>query len=391
VRPSHGRQNIGASDLGYTARILTGRIRLPFMHSGALRAALSVLALLSGSPAIADRNVSDEALQRCAAIVEALDRLACYDALAGRQQPSPPAREPAVSRSTSPDRAPEAQPPAPASQPTTASAHLTYLARHWDLEPGAKDGTFVLEPHKQNYFLPARYTTSPNDQPVSPTEGPATPVALNHVEAKFQFSLKTKVVERAFDGYADLWLAYTQQSSWQAYNAPLSRPFRETDYEPETMLVFPTNYELLGLRGRFINLGLVHQSNGRSDPLSRSWTRVYAQFGFERGDFALLARTWYRIPESASSDDNPDIEHFLGYGDLVAVYKWNERNTVSLLVRNNLSTNANKGALQLDWSFPLYGKLKGYVQLFSGYGESLIDYNWRQTTFGVGVLFTDWM
>ncbi len=365
---------------------------MQYMRSAAFRAALTALALLSGAPAIADRNLSDEAIQRCAAIVEAPDRLACYDALAGRpQQPSPPAREPAVSQSTPPDRASEPQPPAAPPQARTASAHLTYLARHWDLEPGAKEGTFVLEPHKQNYFLPARYTTSPNDQPVSPTEGPATPVALDHVEAKFQFSLKTKVVERAFDGYADLWLAYTQQSSWQAYNAPLSRPFRETDYEPETMLVFPTSYELLGLRGRFINLGLVHQSNGRSDPLSRSWNRVYAQFGFERGDFALLARTWYRIPESASSDDNPDIEHFLGYGDLVAVYKWNERNTVSLLVRNNLSANANKGALELDWSFPLYGKLKGYVQLFSGYGESLIDYNWRQTTFGVGVLFTDWM
>ena len=89
--------------------------------------------------------------------------------------------------------------------------------------------------------------------------------------------------------------------------------------------------------------------------------------------------------------ENPDIERFLGYGDLLAVYKWNTQNTVSLLVRNNLRTGDNKGAVQLDWSFPLYGGLKGYVQFFSGYGESLIDYNWRQTTFGIGVLLTDWM
>jgi phospholipase A1 len=104
-----------------------------------------------------------------------------------------------------------------------------------------------------------------------------------------------------------------------------------------------------------------------------------------------MARAWYRIPESYSDDNNPDIEHFLGYGDLLAVYKWNPRNTMSLLVRNNLSWNDNKGGYQLDWSFPLYGRLKGYVQVFTGYGESLIDYNWRQTTFGIGVLLTDWM
>src|SRR3954447_4056293 len=340
-------------------------------------------------PASAHSIVTDEAMRRCAAVTDAHERLACFDTLAGGLLPQADAKSDV--QTPAPVVAPLPDPRAAALQEGVPEPGLSFLSRHWELDTAAKQGTFLLRPHKQNYFLPVRWSSSPNNQPMSPTQPPPPALALDNIESKFQLSLKTKVMERVFGSNADVWLAYTQQSSWQVYNSPLSRPFRETDYEPEAILVFPVNYDLLGLHGRFVNVGLVHQSNGRSDPLSRGWNRIYTQFGFERGNFALMARAWYRISPSYSNDDNPDIERFLGYGDLLAVYKWNERNTVSLLVRSNLRTSDNKGAFQLDWSFPLYGRLKGYVQLFSGYGESLIDYNWRQTTFGVGVLLTDWM
>jgi phospholipase A1 len=48
--------------------------------------------------------------------------------------------------------------------------------------------------------------------------------------------------------------------------------------------------------------------------------------------------------------------------------------------------------VQLDWATPVsnsLGALKLHVQLTSGYGETLIDYNHRQTTIGVGVSFGD--
>ena len=36
-------------------------------------------------------------------------------------------------------------------------------------------------------------------------------------------------------------------------------------------------------------------------------------------------------------------------------------------------------------------QLRGYVQFFSRYGESLIDYNWNQTTIGAGIALSDGM
>ena len=48
------------------------------------------------------------------------------------------------------------------------------------------------------------------------------------------------------------------------------------------------------------------------------------------------------------------------------------------------------GSIQLNYVFPIKGHLRGQVQLFDGYGETMIDYNHRQTTLGIGISFADW-
>jgi phospholipase A1 len=266
---------------------------------------------------------------------------------------------------------------------------LSTLSRHWELDDEAKQGAFLFRPHHPNYFLPVKYSNSPNNTPFQESF-PQPDLGLDPLETELQLSFKIKGMEGVFGhDNVDLWFGYTITSFWQAYNNTISSPFRETNYEPEAMLVFRTNYEIAGFRGRFLNLGMVHQSNGRSEGLSRSWNRVYAQIGFERDNLALLIRPWYRIPER-DEDDNPDIEDYLGHGDLQVVYR-KGKNAYSLLLRNNFKSSDNHGALKLNWSFPLYGRLKGYVQYFNGYGESLIDYNYSQQSIGFGVSLTEGM
>ena len=63
---------------------------------------------------------------------------------------------------------------------------------------------------------------------------------------------------------ASLWVGYTQQSHWQVYNSEASRPFRETNYEPEVMLAFHPDRRLLGFDWRLLDVSLVHQYNARA-------------------------------------------------------------------------------------------------------------------------------
>ena len=321
-------------------------------------------------------------LAECAAIAEDKARLACFDALAAGQA-APSVTQPRA------DEAPQAAgtrplPPRrsdPFSIQFDQRTEASSLAEQWEVGEENKRGVFAFRPHHPNYLL-VNYNPSPNEAPYRALRGPNAP-GLAHSEIAFQLGFKMKLAENVFATPADFWFGYTQESYWQASNRSVSSPFRENNYQPELMVVAPVNFSLLGLRARFVNVGFVHQSNGQGTALSRSWNRVYVQAGLERGNFALLARVWHRIRESAETDDNPDITDYLGHGDLYATYRW-RGHIFSALARYNPATN--RGAARLGWAFPIAGNLKGYVQAFSGYGQTLIDYNASQTSLGFGVL-----
>jgi phospholipase A1 len=286
-----------------------------------------------------------------------------------------------------------AQPPEPAPapevglsppEPEDSAPAGSALEQRLRQEHQAKRSRFSLLPHKPNYLLPVTYNTSPGRGDVS-----SVGEELDPVEVKFQISLKTPILDDFIAGKGTLYVAYSQLAFWQAYKSQNSSPFREINFEPEIFIAYPTGYHLLGVSSQFVTLGFNHQSNGRSEPHSRSWNRIIANFVFQMGDVYVNFRPWVRIPESIETDDNPNMEKYYGYGELSALYA-RDNHTFNLLLRNNLRQD-NKGALQLDWSFPVHGKVKGYLQFFTGYGESLIDYNHSNTRLGVGVMLSDWL
>ena len=216
-------------------------------------------------------------------------------------------------------------------------------------------------------------------------------LGLQDTETKFQISLKSKLWENILGNNGDLWFGYTQSSRWQLFNSQLSRPFRETDYEPELILNFRTQYDLpWGWTGRMSGVSFTHVSNGRDIPLSRSWNRVIGQFGIDRPGWTLVARPWWRVHEDRSSDDNPDIEDYMGRGEILVTRNWGGHEISALLRHSLRGGDRSHGAVELNWAFPIYGELKGYLQFFSGYGESLIDYNHSANYVGLGVSLIEW-
>ena len=259
------------------------------------------------------------------------------------------------------------------------------LSHRWELDSSNKRGTFILTPYRPIYILPGRWSSNPNESPVSENPNYVYPfkAPLDKYEAKFQLSFKTKILQGMFWNHGDLWIAYTQRSHWQIYNQKLSRPFRETNYEPEVILNFATNYNVLGFKARMAGLSFTHQSNGRALPLSRSWNRVIGHMGFEKKNWSVFLRGWYRLKDE--EDENPAIADYLGRGDVQVVH-FVGKNIFSLRGVHSLRTGTNNhGQLQFDWTFPVVKNLKGYLQLMDGYGETLIDYNHRQTIIGIGV------
>lgn len=356
--------------------------------------------------------VANDAALQCTLLQDNALRLACYDKVfAAQLPPEQPLSEhetdgkpqldvvQSVRQSIGNKEAtlvfdtPEGQ-AGPSQELADAAAAYTPLSQMYDLDANDPHGILTVREHNPMYLMPVWYNSSPNYAPSSPTRGVALQERFSdqkRIETKMQVSFKSKIAEDLFKSRADLWFGYTQKSDWQIYNqGRRSAPFRNTDYEPEIFITQPVKSQLpWGGRLRMLGVGFAHQSNGQSRPESRSWNKVYAMAGMEWGKLTVIPRVWMRLFDSSGEDnDNPDLTKYLGYGDVKLQYRLNDKHNFSTTLRYN--PKSGYGAAEAAYTFPIKGKLQGVVRGFHGYGESLIDYNHKQSGIGFGLMFNGW-
>lgn len=374
--------------------------------------ALLASATGAGAQSAAPRAESAPDWRECARIDAAAARLDCYDRwAAGNTAPAPAAAPGAAA----PDSAPPAV-DAPAARPQHEQPDAPALAAHdcrdprhgqtsrfWELEQATDCGTFRLRGYRP-LSLSVVGADAVNVQPGSPASGreAGEPVDYRTSEMRVQLSVRTKLATGLLprphpEARDSLWFAYTQQSYWQLFSPRISRPFRTTDHEPELVYVYPLDLARSpGWHLRFAGLGLVHQSNGQSRPLSRSWNRVYLMAGAEMDErWSVQARLWQRLRERGDSDDNPDIERYVGRAELRIAWQAHPKHTLGLTLRHALQ-GGGKGSARLEWLRALgegadgrRSNLRLHAQLFSGYGDSLVDYNFERRVFMLGLSLLD--
>lgn len=232
-------------------------------------------------------------------------------------------------------------------------------------------GDFDLHPYKKTYIMPITYDFKNSGD-------------REQKETQFQFSLEKPLIHNFFNQNEIISFAYTQKSFWQTFKE--SAPFRENNYEPEFFVNVPIENDYL----KSYKISLNHQSNGQGGLLSRSWNRVYLESMLQFDELFVKPKIWYIIPEG-NQNDNPNIEDYMGYGELNFIYSY-KKHQLDLLLRNNLKSD-NKGAIDLTWTFPLpfienQKNVYGMINYFNGYGNSLIDYDRQVNKIGFGIALT---
>ena len=221
----------------------------------------------------------------------------------------------------------------------------------------------------------------PVNEPALSANEPMYFVIGSRTTARFQLSFKYRLFDP--DSRPVEWLpplsglnfGYTQTSLWELGED--SAPFRDTSYRPSFFWQGATKGQ--GLMPDLLRGGYEHESNGNDGASSRSIDTLFAHpvwsTKFGDGRTLIIAPKFYGY---LNKDDNPDIQRYRGYADLKLRY--GKEDGWILATQLRIGTSGH-GSAQFDLSWPLDRLLFArtgsflHLQLFNGYGETLLDYN----------------
>ncbi len=230
---------------------------------------------------------------------------------------------------------------------------------------------YNIKAHDTNYFLPMSYRHKGEYASTNAHNA-------KKVETEFQVSIKYDFGANIL-GLNEIYsAAYTQLSFWQLYEE--SAYFRETNYNPELFVTIPTSISGEKIFLKALRLSFAHQSNGRGGAEERSWNYLSASAYFQYKLLFTELKVWKRLPDA--TDYNPNLIEYLGHGHLRFLLPYKEH-IAQLILKGNFKDH---GAVEFNYSHPTLSRddLFLYVKVFSGYGESLINYDDYINKIGIG-------
>jgi len=261
-----------------------------------------------------------------------------------------------------------------------------YLRDRLSKQMIANKNHFSLMPYKKNYIIYSQLFAGMNEVPYN-LAFPDETYHFKDSEIQLQVSLMVPLWLDMFGSPLSVYGAYTNRSFWQFFDIDDSQPFRETNHEPELWLSYFYDLYWGDLNAEMAWVGFVHQSNGQFTNLSRGWNRVYLDLYFNYRALSFSFRPWISMTDGAA-EDNYDYEKYIGSGELNAVYRWNHMDFGAIYKYSY--DGFSYGSIMFDADIPLSNYVSAYVRYFHGYGESLIDYNYRSKTLSAGIVLDTW-
>ena len=133
-----------------------------------------------------------------------------------------------------------------------------------------------------------------------------------------------------------------------------------------------------------LSFGYAHKSNGLDGSASRSYEYGFLKYRHNLGavhNFFVEPDVQIAI-KSRISKENKDIEDFVGFGAITVGYE-NTKENLGFDVMYRPGKELDKYAVNLSFYFKFLGVILksnpySFIEVFSGYGESIIEYNKKQ-------------